>query len=133
MEAFVCVFRNCQVSAGPPGSSLLTELGRQEDKREGGGRGIPANVSSRDKQRKLATLFFSRSEGPDHSRLPPPPTPTTVFCKERYCGLQMLDPPVALLSHMDLQLFQHPSQSLNGFFILQLVVAFLGGRMSVCL
>lgn len=98
--------------------------------KEGGGRGIPANVSSRDKRRKLATLFFSRSEGPEHSRPPTPPPPTPVFCKEHYCGLQMLDPPVALLSHMDLQLFPHPSQSLNGlcsFFILQLAVAFLGG------
>lgn len=92
------------------------------------GRGIPAHVSSRHKWRKLATLLFLIMEvQPIHVQ--PPPNPPTMSCRERCCGLQMLEPAVGLLGHTDLQPFQHsneffqwPLQLFFFFFALECVV-----------
>lgn len=114
----VCVFLETAKSLLNPQEVLCWLWAkRQEDKRGtwGGGRGdvrgrgIPAHVSSRHKWRKLATLLFLIMEvQPIHVQ--PPPNPPTMSCRERCCGLQMLEPAVGLLGHTDLQPFQHSNE-----------------------
>lgn len=78
------------------------------------------NVSSRHKRRKLLTSLFLKVEVPTiHMQLTLPhlfsallgssSPPLCILCRLFICGglchgLQMLDPTVRLLSHMDLQL-----------------------------
>lgn len=111
----VCFQKLPSLSSTPRKFSADWELKRQKDKRgkTRGGRGIPANVSSRHKQRKLATLLFLIVEV-QTIHVHPHPHPPGFCCR----GLQMLDPAVGLLSHTDLQPFQHPSKALNGLWSL---------------